>query len=316
MQKSSNNTDHQAERFSFSGHETFPLRVAWLPKAVLAVSQGKNPFSNPREGMRILGLGKNMVMALECWSEYFGVIVRLDGRWQVTDFGESIFGTNGEDPFMEDQRTLWLLHWRASTNSSRPFFAWHWLANLWHEPGFTLSEALRAFQSEADSYSRSLSETTLRQHLDVFLRTYVASESIAGRLPEDMLDSPLSSLGFVRKFGERRGERGRDPLFSIDVQKKNSISNELFRFCVHDWWNRFAGDDQTVLFSNIAFGRCSPGRVFRMPEAEVRDRLVLLAQNRPKEFTVSEGANQRIIQRLQPLNGLRLLLSEAYKRDA
>lgn len=304
------------ERFSFSGHETFPLRVAWLPKAVAAVSSGNDPFSNPREGMRILGLGKNMVMALECWSEYFGVIVRHDGNWQVTEFGESIFGTNGEDPFLEDQRTIWLLHWKACTNSSRPFFGWHWLTNLCHEPEFTLSEALKAFKSETDTYPRSLSETTLRQHLDVFLRTYVASESVAGRLPEDMLDSPLSNLGFISKLGERRGERGRDPLFSIDVQKKSSIPNELFRFCLHDWWNSFAGDDQTVLFSNIAFGKCSPGRVFRMPEAEVRDRLVLLAQNRPKEFIVLEGANQRMMQRLKPLSGQRLLLSEAYKKGA
>lgn len=302
------------ERFSFSGHETFPLRVAWLPKAVAAISRGTDPFSNPREGMRILGLGKNMVIALECWSEYFGVIFRQDDCWKVTEFGESVFGANGEDPFLEDQRTLWLLHWMASTNLSRPFFAWHWLINLCHEPEFTFSEAFKAFHAETDTYPRPLSDTTLRQHLDVFLRTYVASENIAGRLPEDLLDSPLANLGFIRKFGERRGERGRDPLYSIDVQKKSLIPDELFRFCLHDWWNAYAKDDQTVLFSSVAFGRCSPGRVFRMPEAEVRDRLVLLAQNLPKEFTVLEGANQRVIQRLQPLSNHKLLLSEAYKR--
>lgn len=317
MRKHLNFTEHhQAERFSFSGHESFSLRVAWLPKAAAAVSLGENPFSNPRDGMRILGLGKNMVLSLECWSEYFGVICRTDDRWKVTEFGELILGVNGIDPFLEDQRTLWLLHWRASTNSSRPFYAWHWLVNLCHEPEFTLSEALRAFQTESDSYSRPLSQTTLRQHLDVFLRTYVASESIANRIPEDMLDSPLSSLGFIRKFGERRGERGRDPLFSIDVRKKNSIPNDLFRFFLHDWWNRYAEGEQTVLFSDVAFGWCSPGRVLRMPEAEVRDRLVLLAQNRPNEFTVLEGANQRIIHRRQPLSELKLLLTDAYKMEA
>ena len=77
------NTNHvekpPVERFSFSGHETFPLRVAWLPKAVIAVSHGKDPFSDPREGMRILGLGKNMVTALQCWSDYF-VVKMVSGR--------------------------------------------------------------------------------------------------------------------------------------------------------------------------------------------------------------------------------------------
>lgn len=316
MQTSLNHLNNQqAERFFFSGHETFPLRVAWLPKAVASVSQGKDPFSNPREGMRILGLGKNMVMSLECWSEFFGVLHRPDGHWEVTEFGNLIFGADGFDPFMEDQRTLWLLHWKASTNCTRPFFAWHWFSNLHHEPEFTLNEAVRAFQAESDTYPRPLSQTTLRQHLDVFLRTYVASESTGGQLPEDMLDSPLSSLGIIQKLGERRGERGRDPLFSIDVRKKSSISNNLFRFCLHDWWNSFVGDEQTVLFSDVAFGRYSPGRVLRLPEMEVRDRLVLLAQQRPNEFVIHEGSSQRIIQRLRRKKGLKKLFAEAYKRD-
>lgn len=317
MQNKINHTQQlQSERFSFSGHESFPLRVTWLPKAVAAVSQGNDPFTNPREGMRILGLGKNMVMSLECWSEYFGVIERSDNRWQVTKFGELILGAHGKDPFLEDHRTLWLLHWVASSNSTRPFFAWQWLVNLCHEPQFTLSEALKAFQTESDSYSRPLSQTTLRQHLDVFLRTYVASDSVGGRLPEDLLDSPLSTLGFIKKFGERRGERGRDPLFSVDVGKKTSIPNELFRFCLHDWWTRYARDEQTVSFSDVAFGKCSPGRVFRMPEAEVRDRLVLLAQHRPKEFSVLEGASQRTLRRLQPVSNINVLLEDVYQREA
>jgi len=300
------------ERFSFSGHETFPLRVAWLPKAVIAVSHGKDPFSDPREGMRILGLGKNMVTALQCWSDYFGVIRREDGQWKVTELGKTIFGTNGIDPFLEDKRTLWLLHWRASTNCSRPFYAWHWLVNLCQEPEFSMSEALQAFHAESDTYARPLSQVTLRQHLDVFLRTYVASEIIGDRVPEDMLDSPLSSLGFIRKLGERRGERGRDPLFLLDVRRKNSIPNDLFGFCLHDWWNRFMGNEQTVLFSDVAFGRCSPGRVFRMPEGEIRDRLVHLAQQRPNEFAVMEGANQRMMQRQYQMSDPNALLPEVF----
>lgn len=301
-----------AERFSFSGHETFPLRVAWLPKAVAAVSQGKDPFSNPREGMRILGLGKNMVTALQCWSDYFGVIARHGADWQVTKFGQAIFGPNGNDPFLEDKRTLWLLHWKASTNSSRPFFAWHWIVNLCQEPEFTLSEALKSFQAESETYLRPLSLTTLRQHLDVFLRTYVASVAVTGQLPEDTLDSPLSTLGFIRKLGERREEHGRDPLFSINVQRKTSIPNDLFGFCLQDWWSRFAGNEQTVRFSDVAFGWYSPGRVFRMPEVEVRDRLLLLAKDKPQEFNIIESANQRIVHRLAEMADMDKLLSNVY----
>ena len=123
------------KRFSFSGHETFPLRVAWLPKAVAAVSEGVDPFTDARLGMQVLGLGKNMVSALRFWGEYFGVILRTDHQWRVTQFGELTLGVNGRDPFLEDERTLWMLHWRACTSVSHPLFAWHWLVNLCHEPG-------------------------------------------------------------------------------------------------------------------------------------------------------------------------------------
>lgn len=266
--------------------------------------------------MQILGLGKNMIVALQCWSQYFNVICRQRDSWQVTKFGQALFGAAGVDPFLEDKRTLWLLHWKASTNTKRTFFAWHWLINLCQEPEFASSEAFEAFKGESDSQPRPLSPTTLRQHLDVFLRTYVPSEPIAGRLPEDMLDSPLATLGFIRKLGERRGELGRDPLYSIDVRVKKSIPNDLFRFCLHDWWDRFIIHEQTALFSDIAFGRCSPGRVFRMPENEIRDRLVILAQQRPNEFAVHEGANQFMVRRLNQIDGINVLLPEAFGRAA
>jgi hypothetical protein len=31
---------------------------------------------------------------------------------------------DGRDPFLEDIRTLWLIHWKLSTNVQRPLLAW------------------------------------------------------------------------------------------------------------------------------------------------------------------------------------------------
>ena len=43
--------------FRFSGHQTFPLRIAWLPKAVVEINKGKDPLTNIDEGIISLGLG-------------------------------------------------------------------------------------------------------------------------------------------------------------------------------------------------------------------------------------------------------------------
>src|SRR4051812_13993234 len=53
--------------FRYSGHQTFPLRIAWLPKAVREIASGRDPLSNIDEGIVSLGLGKNMVESLRCW---------------------------------------------------------------------------------------------------------------------------------------------------------------------------------------------------------------------------------------------------------
>jgi hypothetical protein len=37
--------------FRFSGHQTFPLRIAWIPKAVGEIVRGRDPLSDVDEGI-------------------------------------------------------------------------------------------------------------------------------------------------------------------------------------------------------------------------------------------------------------------------
>jgi signal transduction histidine kinase len=51
--------------YRFSGHESFPCRYAWLPKAVSALQDNPQIFSTEeREAISELGVGKNMVRAI------------------------------------------------------------------------------------------------------------------------------------------------------------------------------------------------------------------------------------------------------------
>ena len=47
--------------YRFSGHETFPCRYAWLPKAVQWLAEDPALFRNEDQAMVKLGVGKNMV---------------------------------------------------------------------------------------------------------------------------------------------------------------------------------------------------------------------------------------------------------------
>src|SRR3954467_14248671 len=77
--------------FRFSGHQTFPLRIAWIPKAVGEIVRGGDPLTDIDEGITKLGLGKNMVEALRCWIEAFQIANRDDGNWSLTPIGKLIF---------------------------------------------------------------------------------------------------------------------------------------------------------------------------------------------------------------------------------
>lgn len=80
-------------KYKFSGHETFPFRYTWLPKAVKTVKNNPKIFSDEDYAMVSLGVGKNMVRAIRFWAEASGII-KFQGKdgFVVTEFGEILFG--------------------------------------------------------------------------------------------------------------------------------------------------------------------------------------------------------------------------------
>lgn len=304
------------DRFLFAGHQTFSLRISWLPKAAKALAEGIDPFANPREGMMHLGIGRNMVEALRCWVQLYGVASIGSEGPKLTEFGSLIFGARGFDPFLEDERTLWLLHWNAATNREQRFFAWHWVCNVLSEPEFTYDEALRAFKAQTETKLRPLSPTTLRQHLDVFLGTYVQSATpLSGMVAEDMLESPLAVLGFIRRGEPRPGAQAKDIPYSIDVGAKSGVSDELLRLCLHQGWAQFAGTNETIGYREVGYAANSPGRIFRLPERDIHERLQRLAANWPKEFELLESNNQRQLRRFPNAPKIPALLRSVYETN-
>lgn len=161
----------------FSGHESFACRYAWLPKAFQALDARPDLFVDDELAMLELGIGKNMVKSLRFWVEVMGVAHPQNrGRsLSLTGFARELFGENGLDPYIEDLRTQWLLHWKLASHHEGAPFAWDYLIGRWPYPEFTRSEALSAFQRESERLGGAHSETTLNQHLDVFLRTYLSN---------------------------------------------------------------------------------------------------------------------------------------------
>src|SRR5579884_508971 len=208
----------------FTGHETFPLRYGWLPKAVHALSGDPEALAKDETVMASLGLGKNMVQALRFWVEAAQVAVAGPSRaLALTAFGRAVLGESGLDPYLEDVRTLWLLHWKLSTSGEAGPFAWDYLLNKWAAPEFTKSQVVAAFAHEAMRSGRALSTTTLMQHLDIFIHSYVAVER-KGVGDDDVLDCPFIDLRLVTAVGEARATDSGRPEVVYSLARTNRPS--------------------------------------------------------------------------------------------
>lgn len=303
---------HTKPKQRFSGHQTFALRIAWLPKAVEAIREDPALLNDTLKSVTQLGLGKNMVESLRCWLEAYGVASNGERGWELTPEAKLILGDGGADEYLEDPQTLWWLHWKISTPREAPFFAWDLLINRWNEPSFSPTAVVDNFRRHAEEEGRTLSDVTMNQHFDVWLRTYSPTRS--SRAVEDGLDSPLTALSFVRQLGDRETAGRREALYGFDLGRKRGVTQPLFHYFLLDWWDARDTKEQTAPFHEVAHGPRSPGRVLRMPEAEVLERLRLLSDSPVSGFELHESLNQQQLRKRGKLPAREAVLAMAYVR--
>ena len=300
----------------FSGHESFACRYAWLPKAYREIIEDPAAFADEERAMVSLGVGKNMVRSIRFWVEVMGVATPEPNRTLLpTSFGRAVFAEGGFDPFLEDTRTLWLLHWNVATRIDNPLFAWDFLLYSWPYGELTRSEALAGLIREARRLSVPHSVVTLGIHLDVFLHTYIPTRTAKGGL-EQSLDSPLAELELLHQVGERRadGSGRREPVYAFRREAKPEVTTALFEYCLDDYWRRHRVGEATLAYRDVATAPRSIGQVFKLPEDDVRCRLDTYAlTGSPVPFGYQPSAVQGLVFRRD--NGVHDFLAAVYAEE-
>ncbi|MDE0404405.1 MAG: DUF4007 family protein [Nitrospira sp.] len=298
--------------YRISGHESFPCRYAWLPKAVRGLQEDPKFFGDEESAMVKLGVGKNMVRSIRFWSQVMGM-VQIETRGQslsATDQGRILLAEKGLDPFLEDIQTLWLLHWNLATNVANPLLAWDFLLNRWQEPELVPSVVLKALQKEAEKQENRLSMVTLQQHFNTFLHTYYPTRGRKGEVQEDNLDCQLVELELIIKIGERELDHrsgAHETIYGFNREEKPDISSELFVYCLNDFWQKRHEVEATLTLREIAHGHGSPGQIFKLPEEDVRMRVEALARQADGFLEYMESANLQQVQKIRDRNSMDLL---------
>lgn len=272
----------------FSGHETFPLRQMWLKKAYEQAFEGglmsKSTFAD-ENAIASFGVGKNMVASIRHWALACGVMREADDGFRFHSLAAEILKDGGLDPYAENPSTAWLAHWQLAGRCFRST-TWHWLFNHVTAPTFTrqeLEDPLARYARELDPKHR-LSASTISRDLETCLRSY--APRAAGGSPEDFAEPLLGELGLLQEVHKGQYAFRRGP--------KASLHDGVFAYALVDFWNRAAEGQSSLAFETVAYAEGSPGRVFKLDEESIAQRLIALSDftERKLEWTDSAGLRQ------------------------
>lgn len=289
------------KRTGFGRHETFPLRFGWLSKGYRAWCENPEVFDQD-DPMVVLGVGKNMVGAIRYWL-YAAQLVGNDqhGHLAPTDLGRQLFSSTGWDPYLEDDATLWLIHWLIASHPAQAT-TWWWFFNRYHKPEFSTQEMLVALGDfVAEEMKARVSVATLRNDIGVLLRMYEPSAEQKGLISEESLDSPLSTLGLIQKSADSKLHISRP----VDRRR---LPLAAFGFAVVDTMNSSNTRSMPVAqLMHSGSGAAAPGSVFRITEECLVTKLEELIRWMPGYFELRETAGIHQLYELQELRPTELL---------
>ena len=288
--------------YTFSGHETFSLRHGWLKKGIDGVSEKSDFFSKER-AMIELGVGKNMVQSIRYWCLATQVVENDSekrGNLKPSDLGKKIFLDGNLDPYLEDSATLWLLHWHLATNRFLST-TWFWMFNHYNYSEFNKEK----IDSEIKSWlkregKKPVSDNTLKRDIDCFLRTYVPVKQTKTTVSEDSLDSPLVDLRLIAEVDDGKNYR-------FNRNSQESLPDEIFIYSLAKFWETKDVQPNSFVLSKVLTEAGSPGRVFKLDEDSIVERLEKVEQVSEGAFSYDETAGLKQVYRRSEVDVMRLL---------
>ena len=284
---------------SFGRHESFPLRFGWIAKGLNALSDEPHIF-NREDATVVLGVGKNMVASIRHWLQATGVAAPDPSRTLApTETGQIVFGEGG-DPYLEDEATIWLLHWLLATNPTGAT-AIYWFFNHFHKPTFTSSEVATGLSDFVKhEIGPRVAQSTLKGDAQLVLRMYSRTQAGTRLTLEDALDSPLAALNLQERLDARNWR-------AVPMDRAD-LPLSVFAYAVAELFDHTGAPHLAVedlMYSDK--NHSAPGAVFRMTEDGLVSKLEALCEAYPRELQLNRTAGVFQLFKIGTLDALQIL---------
>lgn len=271
------------KKLLFSGHESFHCRSLWLKKGYDFVLH-RNNFSKP-DAVVDLGVGKNMVSAINHWMKSFGLIHKEN---KLSDIAKFIFSNNGVDPYLENPATLWLLHYHLVKENNASIYSLVFNEFRKKKIEFNKLHLQNFLKAKCEETKTNYTESTIQRDISVFLRNYVKPQKVNKNL-EDYFSGIFIELDLVEqllKYDEKETD-----WYRIENKEREDLHAEILLYCMLD--NEHYGDSITL--DDILHGDNSIGSVFALTAKDVLDKIEYLTKSKYK-ISFSDDAGIRLLQ--------------------
>ncbi len=299
-----------SKKMTFGRHETFALRYAWLTKGFQEFQKNSNVFEPDRGTLR-LGVGKNMVNAIRYWLLATRLLEKTKQGLKETEIGQAIFAKGGYDPYLEDEATLWLIHWLLASNAEKAT-AWFWFFNYYYKTKFSREEVaidLEAFINDSlEGKRKAPSENTLKKEVNILLRMYLRSVAENKTPLEDLLDAPLIPLNLIQ-FDAL------DKRYQLKPMMQSILPCHILGFALAELFTD--RDTNIISIKDLMYATNdypALGSVFKLTESTLLAKIEQLTVKFPQFFEIRDDAGLHQVFLIKPVKAI-TFLDDYYRNE-
>lgn len=246
-------------KYTFSGHDSFQCRQLWLKKGYDFISEKKD--FNDEDSVVELGVGKNMVSSIRFWLKAFNIINSKD---IPTEFGRRLFDDkHGYDPFLEDEASLWLLHYQLVKNGLASIYSIVFnefrKEKLFFNKETFVNYIKRIGESNSDL---NFNENTVAKDFVVFTNLYKNDSD--NKDVEDSFSGILSEIELLKTRG-----KGKEEQFFIENSERDNLPEAVVLFTILD--NPNYGN--SISLNSLEFDLNSPGSIFAFNRSGLMNKI-------------------------------------------
>lgn len=263
------------KKFTFSGHDSFQCRHLWLKKGYEFVKKKKS--FNDEDAVVELGVGKNMVNSIRFWMKAFNLLTTAD---ELTDFAHKLLDDDGYDPYMEDEGTLWLLHYQLVKNGFASTYSIVFNELRKEKIEFTKDNFISYIKRKSETEkSFQFNQKTLHEDFSVLTKMYLRSDA-QSKDREDSFSGLLTELSLLKCYQKKIEVEKKTEvidIYSIENSERTEIPDEIILYAILDNENF----ESSLNLNTIEQNTNSVGTVFAINKPGLQSKIENLTAKFP-----------------------------------